>query len=280
MEQPSLDPTDGIDNALSAGAEPAPTDPVSPEPEDPTTEVADSAQQESDEDNTSTRAERRIQQLIGDKKAAKEYGDFWKQRFEELQSAPSQAPEPEPVPAPKRPKLEDFDYDQDAYDAAVDNYNQWVINDTVSKRIQETLQTVEQQQASQQRQATWDQKVQAFEAEHPDFRETAFATQEMFEVIREHENGPEIAYNLGKMDPSELTRIQNLPPIPMAFELQKLVSSTPPSPKPAATPKQATKAPEPLSPVSGSMPDKVPTKDMSIDDWMAHRRQQLNARGR
>ena len=284
MENDSPDATDGIENTLTAEATEtaAPEQDASPAPELPDTDAANSTEPSQVEPQKEpTRAEKRIQQLVGEKKAAMEYGEFYRQKFEESQTGSTQEPQPEPA-APSMPLLADFDYDQDAWGVAMAQYNAQMVEKTVSERVVQALQQRDQTFSEEQANTAWKERASAFAAEHDDFEEVALnpavpISQEMGEVIRTSEKGPDLAYHLGQ-NPAEAYRISQMPPTMQAFELAKVELSLASPSTPAVAQKPTTQAPEPMNPVGGQQPN-VPIGKETIEDFMARRnREQFEAR--
>lgn len=288
MEEQTSDAREGIENALDltnevepveVGKETEPDLGDSPAQED-VTEAEESAVEP--DKAPSERTQKRIQRLVSDKKAAMEYGEYWKQKYEE--DVAQKAASSEPVaPPPSEPKLEDFDYDYDRWASAVADYNSQVVAKTVEERMAEVLAKQSEQQTAQQRASAWAERVAAFEAQHDDFTEvvsdpTVPITQGMAEIIQSSENGPAVAYHLGN-NPAEAHRIAQLPASMQAFELGKIEVSLAAPPKPTATPKQTTQAPAPLSPVSGQQPS-VSHANESMEDFMKRRREEVAKRER
>lgn len=241
-------------------------DPVSDE------DAADSA--EHAEGDRPPRAQQRIQQLVAEKKFAMEFAELQKRRADELeQKVQSAAPKdpPEPLSAPK---LEDFEYDQDAWAAALLAYNDQVIDRKTTERVAKALNQTAEQQQQNTVDAKWKANAEKFSATHEDFNEVAFATKDIFEAIKGLDDGPAIAYHLGK-NPREAERIATLPPGQMAFELGRLKVSPPP----AASQKPVTRAPEPMNPVGGGQP-KLSTAHETIEDFMKRRNAEEAARRR
>ena len=218
-----------------------------------------------------SRAEQRIQQLVGDKKAAMEYGNFWKDKFEQSNTV---QPVVETTAPLVMPKLEDFDHDTELWAAAITTYNGQYINEAVNKGVNTALEATNKQAAQTAQDANWSANVAKFKEENPDFDSVAFATKGIHDIIKGQANGPEIAYHLGK-NPAEAQRIGTLPPGQQAFELGKLQMS--PS-KPAAKQK-TTQAPEPPNPVGGQQPN-TSVANESIDDFMTRRRAEKKAQRR
>ena len=265
MNEDTLDDTNVIDptpaDAQSAPDQENTPDPVSDDDAAKSTEESQEATQKEP-----SRAEKRIQQLVGDRNHAMEYGDFWKDKYEQSQQA---APAPkEDKPAPVMPKLEDFDYDQDAYNVSMQNWNSHQIAEQVKVGVAEAMEQSGQQTAAQQVDANWQANVAEFSKEHGDFAQVAFATEGIYDAIKAHPDGPAIAYHLGQ-NPEEAARIGNLSPSQLPFELGRLELSS----KPAVAQKQVTNAPDPMSPVGGGQPT-LSTANETMDDFMARRNEE------
>lgn len=233
----------------------------------------------STEEQTPSRAEQRIQQLVGDKKSAMEYGnmhkeqaDFYKAQYEALTA--SQAPkveEPKPLAVPT---MEDFDHDTEQWASAMLSYNAQVIDQKVNSGVKQALEATNKQAAQSAQDANWTANVARFKEANPDFDSVAFATKDIYSFIKGLDNGPEIAYALGQ-NPNEAQRIGSLPKAQQAFELGRLQMS---QVKPAVKQK-TTQAPEPPNPVGGQQPN-TSVANESIDDFMRRRRDQAKARRR
>ena len=287
MDELTPDPTQGIEAPdTTNGVPPIAAEPdavdaapdASPAPEQEP--LAEDGAVEPQEKALAPRTERRIQQLVSDKKAAMEYGDFWKQRYEaELggQTPPEPAPEPEPLTPPK---LEDFDYDQDAWSQAMLTHATAVANQAADARVQEALQQREQAVQAETIEADFASRVQAFAAEVDDFEEVALnpaipISEQMGEVIKFSENGPALAYHLGQ-NVAEAARISQLPSHMQAFELAKVEMSLSTPEKPTVAP-TTTQAPAPLEPVGGQQPSISPANE-SMEDFVKRRWEETKAK--
>lgn len=93
-------------------------------------------------------------------------------------------------------------------------------------------------------------------------------TEQMAEVIKEHESGPDIAYYLGK-HPEEAARISNDSPYMAAVKMGELVA------KLSMQKPQVTKTPDPVEPIDGKNSPTVNTSNMTTEEWMSWRRKQL-----
>lgn len=144
-----------------------------------------------------------------------------------------------------------------------------------------------QQQAKLQ--TTYEEREDAARERYNDFHQVVYKqpvdggpsiTPAMLEVIMESDQGPEIAYHLGKN--VELSRrIARLSPLSQARELG-LIEATLKESRPA---RRTSSAPEPIKPVGSrastpSYSASDPRSDsLPISEWMARRNQELRARG-
>lgn len=234
----------------------------------------------STEEDKPSRAEQRIQQLVGDKKSAMEYGnmhkeqaDFYKAQYDAVvasQTPKAEAPKPLTIPT-----MEDFDHDTEQWATAMLSYNTQIIDQKVNSGVALALEATNKQAAQTAQDANWSANVAKFKEVNPDVDfNTAFATKDIYSIIKGQENGPAIAIYLGQ-NPAEAQRIGTLPKSQQAFELGKLQMS---QVKPAAKQK-TTQAPTPPNPVGGQQPN-TSTANESIDDFMKRRREQTKAQRR
>ena len=267
MTEDTLDDTNVID-PTPADAQSVPDQDVTPDPD--SVDAATSTEPSQDDPKEPSRAEKRIQQLVGDRNHALEFGKLQQERAADLQRQLETRATPATPAAPVMPTLEAFDYDQDAWAVAVLNHNQAIINQTVDSRVSEALQLNSQTVAASQVETDWQTRVKTFTEDHADFIDVASnpatqITKEMGEIIKASENGPELAYHLGQ-NPAEAQRIALLPSSLQAFELGKLNLSS----KPTVARKQVTNAADPMSPVGGGQPT-LSTANETMDDFMARR---------
>lgn len=191
------------------------------------------------------------------------------------------------------PTLEQFDYDIEKYTRA---HSQWAVQNAqkVSKAEAEAATARESQQ---QMFDSYNERLAAFEAEHPDFREAVDSieydlSKEVGVAILAHERGPEIAYYVANND-DEAFNLANTLPQNAAKAIERLVKrmdaaqqASQPSPTqdepetPAdpvtkalkaanATPaaKPISKAPAPTPTVGGRSTVDVPPEKQTDDDW-------------
>lgn len=206
------------------------------------------------EEKPRSRAQERIKQLLDDKKAAEARASAAEARARALEAA--QAPKPE-------------NYDDPAeYQAAVTKH-------AVQQARAEDLRTEAQDAAAEAanvRAAAWGEKVAAVADRFPDFDKVAGdpnlpITSAMAELITENENGPAIAYYLGK-NPQEAARIARLSPAQQGVEIGRIEGRVTLPP-----PKKISGAPPPVPTVSGGgSPSTTPAPaDMPMDqfaDWL------------
>lgn len=266
----------------------APTPPEdaqsSPEPEESSTPapeqtVAEPESPPETDEPKKSRASERIAELVAERTAAKEYGEYMRQEVVSLQSQLAGKQLPQETATPK-PKLEDFEFDQDKWATAFSDWSVKEASKVAEAQVNKTLR--EQETANEQAviQATWQQKSEEFAEENPDFTTVTSnpslpITKDMAAVFMESEKGPEIAYHLGK-NPTEAARISRMSPRKMAMAIGRLeneVSKLAPKPQP-------TSAPEPPTPIGGQPPGQKLENIPEMDDWMVARREELRAKGR
>lgn len=259
---------------------------------------------------------RRFSELTAEKKveqAKREAAEAHAARLEALlaealakqNQPPAQETKPEPPavePLPPRPQRHQFD-DPDAYDAAIDSWNDARMQRTIDVRLAEQEQHAkaereaaerETQQRQQQEQAlTLDQayaeRVATTTEKYPDYSAVVEAPVEqggppfndvMAFAIKQSEVGPDVAYHLASHR-EELSRIAALPPGLQLIEIGKLsatfTSETPP-PAPRATP---PRAPAPVNPIRRSNGPAVTRtlndlgNEGSMEEYAAARQKQM-----
>jgi len=171
------------------------------------------------------------------------------------------------------PQLEDYDYDQNAYQQAVVAYNAQLNQRTVQQALsqQEKFQ-VEQlrKQANNAAVDAFKERSAAFASEVPDFMQKVgnpqfVQGQAMQQAIILSDNGPALAYHLAS-NPQKAAAINNMAPGLAMMELGRL-SAQLAKPSPVAT----TNAPAPAKPVRASgKVEKDPDK-MTPDEYAKFR---------
>lgn len=103
-------------------------------------------------------------------------------------------------------------------------------------------------EAEQARALAWNERVQDFKVDNPDFEQVAFAApigRETSLMVADMEDGPAVAYHLGK-NPAEARRIEALPERQRAFALGKVAAQIT-----APPPRRITSAPPPVDTATG-----------------------------
>ena len=171
------------------------------------------------------------------------------------------------------PQLEDFDYDQNAYQQAVVQFNAQLNQRTGQQAMsqQEKLQVEHlRRQANQAAVDSFKLRSEAFASEHPDFMQKisspAFKQgQAMQQAIILSDNGPALALHLAQ-NPQKTASINAMAPGLAMMELGRLSQALTPS-KPVLT----SQAPPPAKPVKATgRVDKDPDK-MSPEEYRRYR---------
>lgn len=125
-------------------------------------------------------------------------------------------------------------------------------------------------EASKARAVAWYERVEAFKAEAADFDAVALTApigKETSLMVADMEDGPAVAYHLGK-NPAEARRIDALPERQRAFALGKIAAQITTTP-----PKRITAAPTPVNAVSGkSAGGSDNPADMSMEEYARKRK--------
>jgi ElaB/YqjD/DUF883 family membrane-anchored ribosome-binding protein len=219
-----------------------------------------------------SRARERIEELAAERRAALEYGEFWRKRFEESQQTQqSQLPaQPQEEPRPKRADFEDDD-------AWADALTTWTDKRATQKAEQAAVaRFAKEQEQSRLRtqQSTFATRAESFVEKHPDFQVAisnpamTFMNGEFLGVIMESEKGPELAYHIAKSPElvAKLARQTNSQRLATLGRIEAELSRPLPPPK-------VSSAPPPPSPI-GSGPSTVnDLSKMSDSEWWSARKQ-------
>jgi len=197
-------------------------------------------------------------------------------------------------PRPARPKRDTFD-SPDAYDEAVGKHEdalvEWSTRHATRTALAEAEKTRLEDKAKTDKEATdrrnaeetervtteFNERLTKFREEAPDFDEVAMQddlkiTEPMAQTIARLENGPEMAYHLGK-HPKEAARIAALSHPMQLIEMGKLSATL-------AAPKQpeVSRAPKPIKPL-GSKASAGPKliSEMNMDEYAAQRNAKIAA---
>ncbi len=287
-----------LDAGIAARAEKAEAQkPVEKEPTEQTAEVQTGEQNEpegsaaSETDDAAAQKPKnkgvgkRIDELTREKYDAQRDRDYWREQAIRNQRQPEQRQDQasQTEQAPDEPTLEEHGFDVAAYNRA---WYDW------RKQQDATAEQKEKDaQAQQDRGRKFQESVQAFSEQHPDFHDVFHGglpvSPSMAEAITEADNPAAIAYYLGQ-NPEEAARIAAMSPTGASraigrieAKLEAQVVTTPPAAEQARQPetKTVTKAPPPVTTLSGAPPVVKDLAEMSMADYDAQRRKERKARG-
>lgn len=206
-----------------------------------------------------------------EKRVAREQRKHERERGQLLDRLTGQKPHQQ-AEQPKRsddgPKREDFD----DYEQYIEARSEYVADKKIAER--------EAKREQEARQKSWTQRVKEAAKEIPDIEDIlrnsdAPLTPAMSDAIMDSDIGPKLAHYLDQ-NPDEAQRIADLKPVAQVKELTKLEDKlkAPPSPKPASN------APEPITPVGqkASAASDEPSDKDDINAWMKKREKQVRNR--
>lgn len=233
----------------------------------------------------------RIEELSARARAGQEYGEFYRQRFEELQQKQSQQPAPVQVEQPEpEPDADVFDDPKEftkAYAAWSRRETEKAIKRATEQAQTEAKSTAEKAMASAREQERLkslnDQfavKSHQFAEKNADYMTTisnpalTFMNGDFLEALKASEKGPELAYHIAK-SPQLVARLAGKSVPQRLAELGRIEAELS---RPAPPPKVTT-APAPPTPIGGSSAGGEPDPSkMPVKDWMEWRSKQLLAK--
>jgi phage-related minor tail protein len=188
-------------------------------------------------DNT----QKRINKITAEKYAEKRKAEDLQRRYDELVASQKPA-------ETKAPTLEDYDYDESAFNAASISHQVKQGMALESQRLQQEGITTRQEAANQQRADTFNAQVAKVTKEHPDYQERIKTLpefkQDTLDAIMSSEKGAEIALALSdQLDLAE--EIANASPMVAAMKLGELSARLGVKP-----PIRTSAAPSPIEPLS------------------------------
>ena len=166
-----------------------------------------------------------------------------------------------PVQVDSEPTLEQFDYDDSAYQAALITYRVKQETQSILKQQEERESVVAQQKT----QADFNAKVTKLAETAPDYMDVVGQLPQLpsdtLGAIMQSDNGPQLAYYLGKhLDVAD--NIASLPPMQAAIQLG-VISTQLANAKPEI---KTSAAPEPIVPVNASGSVAKSQDDMSMEE--------------
>ena len=241
------------------------------------------------------RAQERIEDLVAERNAAKEYADYWREKALEVMqtSKPTQEPRQQPQAAQVPevpPTLEQFGYDQNKWAEAYSKWTDAQLTAKVEQALEQSRQQTQQRDIAMQ----FEEKINVFKETHPDF-DIVMANPRLPQLdkiaaamIVASDHSADISYKLGK-NPDLATRISRMSSSQQALAIGRLENEvireqsaprsaptpSPAAPKPAAQVKPVTQAPEPLEPVPGGGAPDVSPENMDTNEWMRSRLTQV-----
>lgn len=249
------------------------------------TEVtADAAPAVTDADEATTGkppVQKRIDELTRLRREAERDRDYWREHATRQQPQPKAEPVVSNAPKPL-PKLEDFEYDESRYAAALIAH----ATEEASRKVREGLKQEEADRQKAERVKSWKTRESEFQASHDDYIDKAHyapMSESMVEIIQESEHGPELAYYLGN-NREIAERIAGLSPARAAYELGRIEAKFEAPPAAAPPPKQVSKAPPPPPKIEGTDPTpRISTTDpdsdkLSDDEWVKAEQARLKRR--
>lgn len=229
------------------------------EPEAQAAEVAESEEEDSDatEGKVPDKVQQRFNKMTREKYELRGQIEEMQKQLEDIQK--------QSKTETKEPSLEDFNYDQDKYKAALVDYG---------KSLATQKQTTTEPQVDTvkaEKVAAFGQRLSEFRKDKPDYADVVSQmpiSQIGSDAILEMENGPAVAYYLGNhLDLVE--EINDLSPAAAALRIADLSRKLKP-----AEPKIST-APDPVSSVtSGGGKVTKNTDDMTVEELAAYDEQQ------
>ena len=218
-------------------------------------------EQEADEPRKPRGVQKRIDELTGNWRNAErreqeraEEAAYWRQLA--LQHV-----------SPQTAYVPEGGYDDQAY--AEPEYSQPLSPQSLLEQAKVLLRQEQEQKALAEKAIQF--KASVSDPETQDFLNSKYApiTQEMADIMLEHDAGPQIAYWLAR-NQSEAARIAQLPPHKQALELLK-ASTKVTAPKPVKT----TAASAPVPTLGGRAAPEIDESKMPIEQWMKWRQSQI-----
>lgn len=210
----------------------------------------------------------RIDELTRARREAERDAEYWRTRAQGPQT-PAQKADPE-----GRPTRENFQSDEQYQDALVD----W----KVDQRLKQSEQRTNANREAEKKASDFESRKAAAREEMTDFDDVVNAVEtpvanHVAEAILEHPKGPQIMYQLAKQ-PEMIDKLNGMSPMHVAFELGEIAASAKAALAPTTSSKPAdkvSKAPPPPARPSAAGRATIPSLDeMSMDDYVARRKQQ------
>lgn len=226
---------------------------------------------------------KRIDELTREKYDAQRERDYWREQAIRNQRQPEQRQEQasQQDEASDEPTMEQHGWDVAAYTKALYDWHK--------QRDTKAAQKAKEAESQQERAKRYQDSVQAFAETHPDFYDVFHGglpvSEPMAEAITETDNPAAIAYYLGQ-NPEEAARIAAMSPTGASRAIGRIEAKLESQAAPAAVEqarqpetKTVTKAPPPVTTLSGAPAVVKDLGEMSMADYDAQRRKERKARG-
>lgn len=216
------------------------------------------------------RAQNKLEKAYRVRAEAQARADLLEKRLAELEAKTNQ-----PVSTPGEPTLAQFDYDPEKYATAKAEF----AKTQAAKDFEANQRAAYQKQAQAKLVEGWEEKVAKAEDKYDDWQEKVGdiqPTAPFVAALMEADNGEDIAYYLGS-HPKEAQRIAQLNPLSQVREIGKLEAKLLSKP---VEPKVPSKAPAPITPVSGTAANVLdgPTEQDDYPTWLRKRQKQVHGK--
>lgn len=270
-------------NATQAAEQPVPV-----ENADSTPAAADtsdkSARKESHDEDVSEKVQKRISKLTGRWRQAESEADYWRDRYQRSMNERQEAPKPQPVQAKK---LADFNYDEEAYQAHLEDVVAEKAAAKAEARLREKQDRERSESSKRENLTKFRERESKVKSELEDYEDYAYTApiDGVSDIIMAMDEGPRIAYYLGK-NPETAARINSLPPHLAAIELGRLDAKLA-TEREQAKAKSVSKAPPPPPRLETSETADLGVKasdpesdNLSMKDWLKRREKEVQRKRR
>ena len=284
MSEPELMPEDRVVDEAEL------EQPENAETVDETEEVE--AQAETDEESATSeddaepakpkrrsRAEERINALTREKYEAQQAAAAAQRRAEEIEALVRQQQMQQPAQMPM-PTLADYDYDENAYQQAVQSWNQAQIQGYQRQQAEEQ-QRQAAMQAQQQEAQLLQAKIQEGNTKYPDFQQKVMdpnlpplrqVNQFAFQAVMDSPKAVDIAYYMAS-NPATIYEYAQMNPVQAIKAVAQLEAKLSEAPR-----KAGSAPPRPPTRVKGKAESVTDPSKLSTEDWMEWRQRQLNSK--
>lgn len=225
-------------------------------------EVITSEESPSSEDTKPKKSgvQKRIDELVREREEAKREAESYKRQYEASKGGGD------------APKLEDFESYEDFLTARTIHQFEQRQRQQKAEQDEQYRQALAQENAQLFAQRQIEAKVKYADYEQVANNPNLEITPQMAQIITAQENGPDIAYYLGK-NPRLASEIARSDPINAAIKIGQVIAKVS-----TQTPK-ATSAPDPVAPIGGGseVPELDPSQ-MSMEQYVEWRRKQRDLR--